>query len=192
VALYYVMDPKLVEIGVMPNLEVGKAEYDGYIRGGLMTQLSRIAPGEVIEEDHMRNRQMIAAWAFEKGKKDNVIEKVTRDGKTYYKINDYQKLRGLFGQLLRETQRITSEGDFNAAKALVETYGVKVDKALHQEVLQRYAKLKIAPYQGFIQPKLTPVVKDGKIVDVLLVYPDNFTQLMLEYGTVYNLLPHYN
>ncbi|GAB2535859.1 dihydrofolate reductase [Rufibacter soli] len=192
VALYYVMDPKLVEMGVMPNLEVGKAEYDGYIRGGLMTQLSRIAPGEVIEEDHMRNRQMIAAWAFEKGKKDNVIERVTKDGKTYFKVNDYQKLRALFGQLLRETQRITSEGDFNAAKNLVETYGVQVDKALHQEVLQRYAKLKIAPYSGFIQPKLTPVVKDGKIVDVLLVYPDNFTQQMLEYGTVYNLLPHYN
>ncbi|AKQ45379.1 dihydrofolate reductase [Rufibacter radiotolerans] len=192
VALYYVMDPKLVEIGVMPNLEVGKAEYDGYIRGGLITQLSRIAPGEVIEEDHMRNRQMIAAWAFEKGKKDNVIEKVTKNGKTYFKINDYQKLRALFGQLLRETQRITSEGDLAAAKNLVETYGVKVDKALHQEVLQRYATLKIAPYSGFIQPKLSPVVKDGKIVDVLLVYPDNFTQQMLEYGTVYNLLPHYN
>ncbi|WP_242693055.1 dipeptidyl peptidase 3 [Sabulibacter ruber] len=192
VALYYVMDPKLVEIGVMPSLEAGKAEYDAYIRNGLMTQLSRIAPGEKIEEDHMRNRQMVAAWAFEKGKKDNVIERVSRQGKTYYKINDYQKLRELFGQLLRETQRITSEGDFKAAEKLVETYGVNVDPALHKEVLQRYSKLDIAPYQGFIQPKLTPVVKDGKIVDVLLVYPDNFTQQMLEYGEVYNLLPDYN
>ncbi|WP_246853680.1 dipeptidyl peptidase 3 [Rufibacter aurantiacus] len=192
VALYYVMDPKLVEIGVMPSLEVGKAEYDAYIRNGLMTQLSRLAPGEKIEEDHMRNRQMVAAWAFEKGKKDNVIERVSRQGKTYFKINDYQKLRDLFGQLLRETQRITSEGDFKAAQKLVETYGVQVDKALHQEVLQRYGKLNISPYQGFIQPKLTPVVKDGKIVDVLLVYPDNFTQQMLEYGEVYNILPNYN
>ncbi|WP_240336962.1 dipeptidyl peptidase 3 [Rufibacter psychrotolerans] len=192
VALYYVMDPKLVEIGVMPSLEAGKAEYDGYIRNGLMTQLSRLAPGEKIEEDHMRNRQMVAAWAFEKGKKDNVIERVTRQGKTYFKINDYQKLRALFGQLLRETQRITSEGDFKAAQNLVETYGVNVDQALHKEVLQRYSKLNIAPYSGFIQPKLTPVVKDGKVVDVLLVYPDNFTQQMLEYGEVYNLLPHYN
>ncbi|AMM52362.1 dihydrofolate reductase [Rufibacter sp. DG15C] len=192
VALYYVMDPKLVEIGVMPSLEVGKAEYDGYIRSGLMTQLSRLALGETVEEAHMRNRQMVAAWAYEKGKKDNVIERVTKDGKTYFKINDYQKLRGLFGQLLRETQRITSEGDFNAAKNLIETYGVKVDQTLHKEVLQRYAKLNIAPYAGFIQPKLTPVVKDGKIVDVILTYPTNFTQQMLEYGNTYNLLPHYN
>ncbi|MFB9865522.1 dipeptidyl-peptidase 3 family protein [Rufibacter immobilis] len=192
VALYYVMDPKLVEIGVMPSLEVGKAEYDGYIRNGLMTQLSRLAPGEKIEEDHMRNRQMVAAWAYEKGRKDNVIERVTKDGKTYFKVNDYQKLRDLFGQLLRETQRITSEGDFKAAEKLVETYGVKVDPALHKEVLQRYSKLNIAPYQGFIQPKLTPVVNNGKVVDVLVVYPDNFTQQMLEFGEVYNLLPHYN
>ncbi|KAA3438365.1 dipeptidyl-peptidase 3 family protein [Rufibacter hautae] len=192
VALYYVLDPKLVQIGVMPSLEVGKAEYDAYIRNGLMTQLSRLAPGEKIEEDHMRNRQMVAAWAYEKGKKDKVIERVSRQGKTYFKINDYAKLRDLFGQLLRETQRITSEGDYKAAQNLVETYGVNVDKALHQEVLQRYSKLNIAPYQGFIQPKLTPVVKDGKVVDVLLVYPENFTQQMLEYGEVYNVLPHYN
>ncbi|QHL89328.1 dihydrofolate reductase [Nibribacter ruber] len=192
VALYYVMDPKLVEIGVMPSLEVGKAEYDGYIRGGLMTQLSRLALGETVEEAHMRNRQMVAAWAFERGKKDNVIERVTKDGKTYFKINDYQKLRSLFGELLKETQRMTSEGDFNAAKNLVETYGVKVDQKLHKEVLDRYSKLNIAPYAGFIQPKLTPVVKDGKVVDVLITYPTNFTQQMLEYGKTYNLLPNYN
>ncbi|MGV3538859.1 MAG: dipeptidyl-peptidase 3 family protein [Rufibacter sp.] len=192
VALYYVMDPKLVQIGVMPSLDAGKAEYDGYIRNGLMTQLSRLAPGEQIEEAHMRNRQMVAGWVFEKGKKDNVIERVTRNGKTYFKINDYQKLRELFGQLLRETQRITSEGDYNAAKNLVENYGVKVDQALHKEVLERYSKLNIAPYAGFIQPRLSPVVKDGKIVDVLITYPDNFTRQMLEYGEIYNLLPHYN
>ncbi|WP_225986398.1 dipeptidyl peptidase 3 [Rufibacter sp. LB8] len=192
VALYYVMDPKLVEIGVMPSLEVGKAEYDGYIRNGLMTQLSRLAPGEQVEEAHMRNRQMVAAWVFEKGKKDNVVERVTKDGKTYFKVNDYQKLRALFGQLLRETQRITSEGDYSAARNLVETYGVKVDKALHTEVLERYKKLNIAPYSGFIQPILSPVVKDGRIVDVLLTYPGSFTEQMLEYGKTYNLLPHYN
>ncbi|WP_241499045.1 dipeptidyl peptidase 3 [Rufibacter ruber] len=192
VALYYVMDPKLVQIGVMPSLDAGKAEYDGYIRNGLMTQLSRLAPGEHLEEAHMRNRQMVAGWVYEKGQKDKVIEKVTRDGKTYFRINDYQKLRTLFGQLLRETQRITSEGDYNAAKNLVETYGVKVDPALHKEVLQRYSKLNIAPYAGFIQPKLSPVVKDGKVVDVLITYPANFTQQMLEYGEVYNLLPNYN
>lgn len=192
VALYYVLDPKLVELGIIPSLEVGKAEYDGYIRNGLMTQLARIEPGQMIEEDHMRNRQMVAAWAYEKGRKDNVIERVSRNGKTFFKVNDYEKLRQLFGQLLRETQRITSEGDFAAAKNLVETYGVKVDAVLHKEVLARYSTLNVAPYQGFIQPKLTPVVKNGKIVDVMIVYPTNFTQQMLEYGENYNLLPNYN
>jgi dipeptidyl-peptidase III len=192
VALYFLMDPKLVELGIIPSLEVGKAEYDKYIRGGLITQLSRIAPGEDIEEAHMRNRQMVAKWAYEKGKADNVIEKVVRDGKTYFKINDYQKLRDLFGQLLRETQRVTSEGDFEGAKNLIENYGVKVDQDLHQEVLARYAKLKDAPYSGFIQPKLTPVVQNGRIVDVKISYPANFVQQMLEYGKNYSFLPDYN
>jgi dipeptidyl-peptidase-3 len=192
VALYYVMDPKLVQIGVVPSLEVGKAEYDGYIRNGLMTQLTRLPLGETVEEAHMRNRQMVAKWVYEKGQKDNVIEKVTRDGKTYFKINDYEKLRGLFGQLLRETQRITSEGDYNGAKNLIETYGVKVDPVLHKEVLARYQKLNIAPYQGFIQPRLVPVEQGGKIVDVKLEYPSDFAEQMLEYGRKYSYLPHVN
>ena len=192
VALYYLMDPKLVELKVVPNLEVGKAEYDSYIRGGLMTQLSRLPLGETVEEAHMRNRQMVAKWAYEKGQKEKVIEKVTKDGKTYFRVNDYQKLRGLFGQLLRETQRITSEGDFNGAKNLIENYGVKVDPALHKEVLARYQKLNIAPYAGFIQPKLVPVEQDGKIVDVRVEYPADFAQQMLELARKYSYLPHVN
>jgi dipeptidyl-peptidase-3 len=192
VALYYVMDPKLVEIGVMPSLEVGKTEYDGYIRSGIMTQLSRLAVGEDVEEAHMRNRQMIAKWAYEKGKKDNVIEKKVRDGKTYFVINDYNKLRTIFGEQLRELQRITSEGDYKGAASLIETYGVKVDPELHKEVLARYAKLNIPPYSGFIQPKLTPVMQNGKMVDVKIEYPSDFTKQMLEYGKQYNFLPNVN
>lgn len=192
VALYFLLDPKMVEMGIIPSLEVGKAEYDSYIRNGLITQLSRIAPGEDIEEAHMRNRQMVAKWAYEKGKADNVIEKVVRNGKTYFKINDYQKLRTLFGQLLRETQRVTSEGDFEGAKNLIENYGVKVDQELHKEVLARYAKLNIAPYSGFIQPKLSPVVENGRIIDVKISYPRDFVQQMMEYGKNYSFLPDYN
>ncbi|MCB2377511.1 dihydrofolate reductase [Hymenobacter sp. BT635] len=192
VALYYLMDPKLVQLGVVPSLEVGKAEYDNYIRNGLMGQLVRLPLGETVEEAHMRNRQMVAKWAYEKGKKANVIEKVTKDGKTYFKVNDYQKLRGLFGQLLRELQRLTSEGDYAAAKNLIETYGVKVDPVLHKEVLARYAKLNIAPYAGFIQPKLVPVEQGGKIVDVKVEYPSDFAQQMLDYGRKYKFLPNYN
>ncbi|MBC6698261.1 dipeptidyl-peptidase 3 family protein [Hymenobacter puniceus] len=193
VALYYLPDAKLVQLGVVPaGGELAKAEYDNYIRNGLMTQLVRLQPGETVEESHMRNRQMVAKWAFEKGQKDKVVEKVTRDGKTYFRVNDYEKLRGLFGQLLRELQRITSEGDYTAGKALIETYGVKVDAVLHKEVLARYAKLNIAPYAGFIQPKLVPVLRDGKVTDVTLEYPTDFAQQMLEYGRKYKLLPNYN
>jgi len=192
VALYYLMDQKLVQLGVVPSLEVGKAEYDNYIRNGLMSQLTRLSLGETVEESHMRNRQMVAKWAYEKGRKDNVIEKVTRDGKTYFKINDYQKLRGLFGQLLREVQRLTSEGDYAAAKNLIETYGVKVDPVLHKEVLERYARLNIAPYQGFIQPRMVPVEVGGKIVDVKLEFPTDFAQQMLDYSRKYKFLPNYN
>ena len=188
VALYYAIDPKLVEIGVMPSIEVGKAEYDQYITSGLMTQLYRINPGDDIEESHMRNRQMIAAWAYEKGREDNVIEKIVRDGKTYFKVNDYQKLRELFGQLLREIQRIKSEGDFEAGKHLVETYGVKVDQKLLAEVHQRYKALDIAPYQGFLQPKLIPVKEGNEIRDVKVEYPSDFLGQMLEYGRNYSYL----
>jgi dipeptidyl-peptidase III len=189
VALYYAMDPKLIEIGVMPSIEVGKAEYDSYILNGLVTQLYRIKPGENLEEAHMRNRQMIAGWAYEHGRKDNIVEKVIRDGKTFYKINDYNKLRALFGQLLREVQRIKSEGDYDAGKNLVENYGVKVDQALLSEVHKRYEPLNIAPYMGFIQPRLTPVMKGDRMVDVKVEYPADFLEQMIEYGRDYALLP---
>jgi len=192
VALYFVMDPKLIEIGVMNTLDVGKAEYDGYIMNGLMTQLTRIKLGDEIEEAHMRNRQLVAKWAYEKGKGENVIEFVKRDGKTYVQINDYDRLRVLFGELLREIQRIKSEGDFAAGQALVETYGVKVDQELHKEVLERYAKLNLAPYSGFIQPKLVPVMEGDKIIDVKVEYPNDFTGQMMEYSKKYSLLPTYN
>ncbi len=189
VALYYLMDPKLVELGVMPSLDYGKAAYDEYITKGMLVQLSRIKAGDNIEEAHMRNRQMVAAWAYEKGKPENVIEKKTEQGKTYLVINDYQKLRVLFGELLRELQRIKSQGDYKAGHDLIENYGVKVDPALHQEILARYTALNIAPYQGFIQPRLVPVMSGGKIMDVKIEYPANFVEQMLEYGKNYSLLP---
>ncbi|HEX7860317.1 MAG TPA: dihydrofolate reductase [Verrucomicrobiae bacterium] len=189
VALYYAMDKKLVDIGVMPSQEVGKAEYDQYIMNGLQTQLFRIRPGDNLEQAHMRNRQLVSSWAYEKGKANNVIEKISRDGKTYFRINDYEKLQELFGQLLREIQRLKSEGDYNAAKNLVETYGVKVDQALLKEVHQRYEKLNIAPYQGFIQARLLPVTRGEEITDVKVEYPNDFLGQMLEYGEKYSLLP---
>ncbi len=192
VALYYIMDQKLVDIGVMPSLEVGKAEYDSYIMNGLMTQLTRIKLGDDIEEAHMRNRQLNAKWAYEMGKKENVIEFVKQNNKTYIRINDYNKLRNLFGQLLREIQRVKSEGDFKAGQALVENYGVKIDQALHKEVLDRYQTLGIKPYRGFIQPKLVPVLKDNKIVDVKIEYPKSFFEQMMEYGKKYAFLPVQN
>ena len=192
VALYYLMDQKLVDLGVMPSLDYGKASYDEYITKGLMVQLSRLKLGDEIEEAHMRNRQMIAKWALEKGKKDNVIEQIVENGKTFFVINDYTKLRVLFGELLRELQRIKSQGDYKAGKDLIENYGVKVDLAIHKEVLERYKKLEMAPYQGFIQPKLIPVMKDGKIIDVKVEYPKSFTEQMLEYSKNYSYLPVIN
>jgi len=192
VALYYAMDNKLIEIGLMPSAEVGKAEYDSYLMNGLMTQLTRLKPGEQLEEAHMRNRQLVAKWVYEKGKPDNVVEMVKINGKTYVQINDYNKLRTLFGELLREIQRIKSEGDYNAGKNLVETYGVKVDPALHAEVLSRFAKLNIKPYKGFVQPKLVPVMNGDKITDVKIEYPTSFYQQMMEYGKQYSLLPIHN
>jgi dipeptidyl-peptidase-3 len=192
VALYYIMDKKLVDIGVMDHLDVGKCEYNSYIRNGLMTQMVRLKPGEDIEEDHMRNRQLVAAWAYEKGKADKVIEFVKKDGKTFVRINDYAKLRVLFGELLREIQRIKSEGDFEAGKNLVETYGVKVDQTLHAEILERYKKLNIAPYGGFINPKLVPVMEGEKVVDVKVEYPETFMGQMLDYAKNYSFLPWKN
>jgi dipeptidyl-peptidase-3 len=192
VALYYLMDQKLIDLGVMESLEYGKAAYDDYITTGLVVQLARIKKGNNIEEAHMRNRKFISAWCFEKGKKDNVISEVKENGKTYYVVNDYLKLRELFGQLLRELQRIKSKGDYAAGKNIVETYGVKIDPALHDEVLERYAKLNLAPYQGFIQPKLIPVFDNENIKDVKIEYPTDFKTQMLEYGKNYGLLPAYN
>lgn len=188
VALYYALDPKLVEIGVMDDLAVGRTAYEGYIRNGLMIQLARLELGDQLEESHMRNRQLVAKWVYEQGQAEKVIERVQRDGKTFFVVRDFDALRTSFGKLLSEIQRITSEGDFAAAKALVEGYGVEVDPELHREVKERYAKLNIAPYAGFIQPKLIPELRDGEIVDVRIEYPDDFTAQMLEYGENYAFL----
>ena len=187
-ALYYILDPKMVELGLVPSDEVGKSEYDTYITNGIMYQLRRLQLGEVIEESHMRNRAMVARWAYEHGKEENVIEQVKKDGKTYFKINDYQRLRELFGELLREVQRIKSQGDFEAAKALIEDYAVQVDQELHQEVLDRVSTFKGAPYGGFINPRLLPVIENEEIVDVRVEYPDDFTEQMLEYSEWYGNL----
>jgi dipeptidyl-peptidase-3 len=189
VALYYIMDPKMMELGVMPSLEVGKAEYDGYIRNGLMLQLRRLEPGENLEESHMRNRQLVAAWAYQKGLANKVIERKVRDQKTYFVVNDYQALRLLFGELLREIQRIKSEGDFKAGQALVETYGVKVDQALLLEVKKRFESIQSKPYSGFIQPKLVPITVMGQIKEVKVEYPDNFVEQMMEFGREHATLP---
>jgi len=194
VGLYYLYDPKLQELGLVDDWKkVGMAAYDNYIRNGLMTQLIRLQPGADIEEAHMRNRQWVSAWVYEKGKKDNVIEKLTRNGKTYFNITDYAKLHELFGQLLRETQRIKSEGDFEAGKNLVENYGVKVDQALHKEVLERNAKFKSAPYSGFINPMLVPKYdKTGHMSDVEVVQPASFAEQMLYYSKNFGFLPEMN
>jgi dipeptidyl-peptidase-3 len=189
VALYFIMDPKVVELGLMESLDVGKAEYDGYIRNALLVQLRRIEPGRDVEEAHMRNRQLVANWALEKGAKDKVIERVERDGKSYYNITDYDKLRVLFGELLREIQRITSEGDYNAGKNLVEKYGVKVDTALHTQVLERSKSLNIPPYNGFVNPILIPIMdKDGNITDVKVSQPESFEAQMLTYADKYGFI----
>lgn len=191
-ALYYLLDPKMVELGLIPTPDVAKAEYNSYIRNGLLTQLTRIEPGKSIEESHMRNRQLICKWCMEKGAADNVIEKVSKEGKTYFRINDYEKLRKLFGDLLAEMQRIKSEGDFAAGKAIVENYGVNVDKNLHKEVRERFEKLNVAPYGGFINPVFTPVMNGGKITDIKVEYPDDYSGQMMNYGRNYSFLPTYN
>lgn len=189
VGLYYIMDQKMVDIGLVESLEVGKAEYDGYIRNGMMTQLQRLELGQNVEEEHMQNRQLVASWVFEKGKKDNVIAKVVKNGKTYYDIKDYQKLRQLFGELLREIQRITSKGDYTAGKALVENYGVKVDKTIHAEVLKRVKPLNLAPYNGFVYPVFVPVKNSkGEITDIRIENKQSFVEQMLYYGKKYSFL----
>lgn len=192
VALYYLMDPKLLEIGLMPELEVGKAQYNNYIRGGMLTQLVRIQPGQNIVQAHMRARKLICEWAYEKGKDKNVIEKIHKNGKTYFVINDYDKLRNIFGEMLKEVQRVKSEGDYNTGKFLIENYGVKVDPDLHKEVLDRWQKLNIAPYAAFINPVLIPVYNGEKIIDIKIEYPKDFLEQMLYYGRKYSHLPAYN
>jgi dipeptidyl-peptidase III len=190
VALYFMLDEKMVELGLMKTLETGKAEYDSYIRNGMMLQLRRLELGADIEEAHMRNRAWISHWCFEKGQEAGIIEQVVREGKTYLDVKDYEGLRGLFGELLQEVQRIKSQGDYDAAKALVEGYGVKVDQSIHQEVLDRSALLGIAPYGGFINPEMQPVfVEDGMIGDIALIYPDDFATQMLGYSKNYGFLP---
>ena len=191
--LYYVADPKLVELGLTPNADAYKAEYYTYLMNGLMTQLVRIEPGNNVEEAHMRNRQLIARWVFEKGAADKVVELVKKDGKTYVVVNDYEKLRELFGKLLSEIQRIKSTGDYQSAHDLVENYAVKVDPALHAEVLERYKKLNLAPYKGFVNPKYEAVVDAaGKITDVKVTYDEGYAEQMLRYSKDYSNLPSIN
>lgn len=186
VALYFILDDKMQEIGLMENKEAGYAEYDSYISNGMMLQLRRILPGDDIEEDHMRNRQLVASWAVERGQAENVIERKVIDGKTYFIVNDYDKLRGYFGELLREIQRIKSEGDFEAGRILVETYGVKVDQAIHAEVLRRSEPLNLAPYSGFVNPEMEPIMEGDSIIDIKVTYPMDFLGQMLRYGKYYS------
>jgi len=192
VALYYIMDPMLIEIGVMDSLDVGRTEYDSYIRGGAMLQLYRLQPGELVEEAHMRNRQLVALWSYEQGFEENVIERVVRDGKTFFVVNDYEKLRVIFGELLQEIQRIKSEGDFEAARDLVENYGTQVDEELHAEVLQRYATLDVAPYSGFVNPRITADDENGVVSNVRVEHSNDFMSQMLEYAANYSFLPNEN
>jgi dipeptidyl-peptidase-3 len=186
--LYYTADPKMVELGIMPDKDAYKAEYANYIRNGLMVQFTRVELGKTNTEAHMQNRKLIAEWCYEKGQADKVIEKKVRDGKTYFVVNDYVKLRALFAELLAEIQRIKSEGDYEAGKNLIETYAVNIDPELHKEVLERYKALNLKPYGGFINPDIVPVVKDGKVVDYQAVYTDDYLAQMLQYGKLYGTL----
>ena len=186
--LYYLADPKLVELGILPDMEAYKAQYSSYIRNGIFTQFTRIELCKKNTEAHMQNRKLIADWCYEKGKAANVIEKKVRDGKTYFVVNDHEALRGLFGDLLAEIQRIKSEGDYEAGKALVETYAVNIDPELHKEVKERYAALDLRPYGGFLNPEIVPVKKGFKVVDYKIVYNDDYVDQMLEYGRKYSTL----
>ncbi|MGY8917855.1 MAG: dipeptidyl-peptidase 3 family protein, partial [Flavobacteriales bacterium] len=193
VALYFLLDEKLIELGLMNTIEVGRAEYDSYIRGGMMTQIRRLELGDIIEESHMRNRAWVSNWCYEKGQADGVIKKYKREGKTYVDVIDYVALQGLFGDLLKEVQRIKSQGDYEAAKALVEGYGVQVDRELHAEVLERSKALGIAPYGGFINPWMEATRdEEGAITGIELSYPDNFMEQMKHYSSTFNFLPDVN
>ena len=182
----------MVEIGLVPSFDAAKAQYAKYIMNGMMTQFTRIELGKNVEESHMRNRKLIAEWCYDHGTAENVIEMVKKDGKTYVVVNDFERLRELFGEMLYEIQRIKSEGDFEAGRQLVEKYAVKIDPELHKEVLDRYAALNIQPYSGFINPIYTLVEEDGKVVDVKIEYPDNYVEQMLYYSKNYSFLPTLN
>lgn len=192
-ALYYMMDQKIFDLGLLPEQAAAASAYDSYLRNGLLTQIVRIKPGKDIEQAHMRCRSTISHWVYENGKAENVVEVVNRDGKSYVKINDYNKLQTLFGTLLKEIQRIKSEGDFEAGKALIENYGVKIDQKLHAEILERYAKLNLAPYTGFVNPELVPVIDSkGDTIDITVEYVDDFLGQMMTYGKNYSFLPVIN
>jgi len=188
-SLYYIMDPKLIELGLIPAIDVAKAEYDNYIRNGYLTQLVRIQPGKDIEQAHMRGRKLIATWCYEQGKDGKIIELLEKDGKTYIRVNDYEGLRRLFGELLNQIQRIKSTGDYEAGKDLVENYAVKVDPEIHNQMLERYKKLNISPYGGFINPVLTPVYENDVLTDIVVTYPDDFTEQMIFYSNQFSYLP---
>ena len=191
--LYYIADTKMIELGLLPDENAYKAQYYTYIMNGLMTQLVRIKPKHQIEEAHMRNRQLIARWAYEKGRGENVIEFINRDKKTYIKINNYSALRDIFGQLLAEVQRIKSTGEYESAQSLVEDYAVKVDQTLHLEVLERYEKLKLCPYKGFINPVYNEIKdKEGNVCDITVSYDESYTDQMLRYSSDYSYLPSIN
>ena len=193
VALYYMMDPKLVEMGLMPGLEVGRAHYEAYLRNGAMLQLRRLKLGDDVQQAHMRNRQMISRWVMEKGAPEGVVAMEEHEGRTYVRIHDHDRLRALFGELLREVQRIKSQGDHEAGKALVETYGVKVDQRLHAEVLKRSEKVSTPPYSGFVNPVLEPVLdENGRVTDIRIVEPADFVEQMLDYGKRFSFLPDVN
>jgi len=187
-ALYYIADPKMVELGILDDVNAYKAEYDSFIRNGLFTQFTRIELGKKNIEAHMQDRKLIAQWSFERGAADKVIEIKKREGKSYFVINDYEALRDIFGELLAEIQRITSEGDYNAAKEMVARYAVDIDPILHKEVLERYASLNLKPYRGFVNPSIVPTIKDGEIVSVDVVYGEGFVEQHLRYGKEYSTL----
>ncbi len=190
--LYYLGDPQVIKLGLVPSFDVAKSQYATYVMNGMFTQLSRVEFGKNVEESHMRNRKLISEWCYEKGRADNVIEWVKKDGKSYVVVNDFEKLRTLFGELLCEIQRIKSEGDYEAGRALVENYAVKIEPAIHREILDRYAALNIEPYGGFVNPEFTLVEKDGEIVDVKVSYPANYVEQTLGYAENYSVLPNVN
>jgi len=191
VALYYLLDPRLIELKLVPSLEVGRAAYDSFMRGALV-QMARVPVGQPLEEAHMRNRQLIAHWVMQEGASDGVIERLERGGKTFFVVREYPKLRKLFGELLTQIQRIKSEGDFESARDLVDSHGVKLEPELHKQIIERYRALRVAPYAGFIQPRLIPVIKDEQVVDVHIEYPTDFAAQQLEYSAKYSFLPTVN